>query len=127
MSVRLRSKIVGVLTLAFVAVPGGLTAFRAWDLGPPTVIQSPIIDTDAALVVAGVVAHIARGENTGTHAGEGIILVFGSCLGLAANLFVPVSAIESPPWVAYPPVAGTALALAVDGVGTAVGYIVRVV
>ncbi|NLV02470.1 hypothetical protein [Haloferax volcanii] len=127
MSVRPRSRIVGVSALAFVVVLGGLTALRAWNLEPPTAVQSLVVDAGAVLVVAGVAAHVARGENIGTRAGEGIVLAFGPCLGFAANLFVPVSTVESPLWVAYPLVAGAALALAVGGVGAAVGYVVRVV
>ncbi|MBC9986319.1 hypothetical protein E4P24_08020 [Haloferax sp. AS1] len=126
MSVRPRSRIVGVSALAFVVVLGGLTALRAWNLEPPTAVQSLVVDAGAVLVVAGVAAHVARGENIGTRAGEGIVLAFGPCLGFAVNLFVPVSTMESPLWVAYPLVGGAVLALVVGGVGATVGYIGRV-
>ncbi|MGB9958538.1 hypothetical protein ACOZ4B_19340 [Haloferax prahovense] len=127
MSMRPRSGIVGVSALAFVVVLGGLTALRAWNLEPPTHVQSLVVDAGAVVVVAGVASHVARGERVGTRIGEGLVLAFGPCLGFAVNLFVPVSTMESPLWVAYPLVAGAVLALAVGGFGAAVGYAVRVV
>ncbi|RDZ61630.1 hypothetical protein C5B90_18550 [Haloferax sp. Atlit-12N] len=127
MSVRPRSRVVGVSTLAFVVVLGGLTALRAWNLEPPTPVQSLVVDAGAVLVVAGVASHVARGERVGTRIGEGVVLALGPCLGFAVNLFVPVSTMESPLWVAYPLVAGAMLALALGGVGAGIGYVVRVV
>jgi len=126
MRVRPRSRIVGVSALAFVVVLGGLTALRAWNLAPPTPVQSLVVDAGAVLVVAGVAAHVARGENVSTRAGEGVVLAFGPCLGFASNLFVPTAATESPLWVAYPLVGGAMLALVLGGLGAAVGYVVRI-
>ncbi|POG54985.1 hypothetical protein [Haloferax marisrubri] len=127
MRVRPRSRVVGVSTLAFVVVLGGLTALRAWNLEPPTHVQSLVVDAGAVLVVGGVASHVARGETVGTRIGEGFVLALGPCLGFAVNLFVPVSTMESPLWVAYPLVAGAMLALALGGVGAGIGYVVRVV
>ncbi|WP_049918154.1 hypothetical protein [Haloferax denitrificans] len=127
MRMRPRSRIVAVSALAFVVVLGGLTALRVWNLEPSTAAQSLVVDAGAILVVAGVAAHVARGEAVGTRAGEGIVLAFGPCLGFAVNLFVPVSTMEPPLWVAYPLVGGAVLALALGSVGAAVGYAVRVV
>ncbi|ELZ60807.1 hypothetical protein C460_03314 [Haloferax sp. ATCC BAA-646] len=124
---RPRSRIVGVSALAFVVVLGGLTALRAWNLAPPTPVQSLVVDAGAVLVVAGVATHVARGGRVGERTGEGIVLAFGPCFAFAVNLFVPVSTTESPLWAAYPLVVGAVLALVLGGLGTVVGYVVRVV
>ncbi|GGC56531.1 hypothetical protein [Haloferax sulfurifontis] len=127
MRMRPRSRIVAVSALAFVVVLGGQTALRVWNLEPPTHVQSLVVDAGAVLVVAGVASHVARGERVGERAGEGIVLAFGPCFAFAVNLFAPVSTMESPLWLGYPLVAGAVLSLALGGLGTGVGYVVRVV